>query len=79
MTDQRILWNIGGIILEGKSVQVPLFIGQKTSYILAFHLIQVSVIRGRGLSHGIAHVPCLELREQKHSVSYKRITHSKGN
>jgi len=30
VTDQRFLWNIGRIVLERKSVQVPLFIGQKT-------------------------------------------------
>jgi len=79
VTNQRFLWNIGGIVLEGKSVQVPLFCRPKNSHSLVFHLIQASEVGGRGLSHGIAHVPCLELLEQTHSVSDKRITNSKGN
>jgi hypothetical protein len=78
VTDQRFLWKIGGIVLEGKSVQVPLY-RPKTAHTLVFHLIQASAVRGRGMSHGIAQVPCLELREQTHSVPDKRITHSKGN
>jgi hypothetical protein len=74
MTDQRFLWNIGGIVLEGKSVQVPPY-RPKTTLSLLFHLIQNSVVRGRCF----AHIPSLELREKTHSVSDKRITHSKGN
>jgi hypothetical protein len=79
VTDQRFLWIVGGIVLEGNSVQVPLFYQPKNSHSLVFHLIQASAVRGRELRHGIAHVPCLELREQTHSVSDKLITHSEGN
>jgi len=79
VTDQRFLWNVGGIVLEGKPFQVPLFYWSKTAHSLVFYLIQASAFRGRGLSHGIAQVPCLEIREQIYSVSDKRITHSKGN
>jgi hypothetical protein len=64
VTDQRFLWNAGGIVLEGKPIQVPLFIGQKSAHNLVFYLILASAFRGRGLRHDIAHVPCLELREQ---------------
>jgi hypothetical protein len=74
MTGQRFLWNIGGIVLEGKSVQVPPY-RSKTTLSVLFHLIQNSAVRSRGF----AHVSSLELRENTHSVSDKRITHSKEN
>jgi hypothetical protein len=79
VTDQRFLWKVVGIVLEGKSVQVPLFYWPKTAHSLVFYLIKASAFRSWELSHDIAHVPYLELREQIHSVSDKQITYSKGN